>query len=101
MRLKNQIELLNSEGPILTAKRFGPAGKSPAKFEVVVEKSGAKWTLDMDNFMKFVNGQISLIENLSDKNSTKEWKYMDYSVDMKPPTSSLDLFLNHEEVSIP
>lgn len=98
MKLRDQIELLNSEGPILIAKRFGPVGKNPAKFEVIVEKSGAKWTLDKENFDKFVSGDIVLVENLSlDKTlTTKSWKYSDYSVHMKPSRSRLDIFINHE-----
>lgn len=100
MKLRDQIELLNSEGPILIAKRFGPVGKNPAKFEVIVQKSGATWTLDKENFDRFVSGDIVLVENLSlDKTmTTKSWKYSDYSVHMKPTRSRLSSFINHEPV---
>lgn len=98
MRQKDQIELLNSEGPILIAKRFGPAGKNPAKFEIVVKATGSRWTLDRENFVKFLDGELTLLENLMDRANTKAWRYSDYSIHMKPTRSRLASFINHEPV---
>lgn len=92
MKRRDTIELLNAEGPIMTLCKFGPVGKKAPKFVIEIKASGAKWTLTEKDVNRFLDGTLTLIENAMTPTVKKEWKYSDFSEDMKPSASRLEEF---------
>ena len=80
---ENSIELLNSEGPVLLAK------KKNNLFHIIDEHKNMVAILSEREIQSFVHGDITIPKN----NSNRHWKYSEYPGDMKPDLKKLDEFI--------
>ena len=79
---KNSIELLNSEGPILTAKKEGSE-------YIIYDTSGEDIAiLSESGIQEFVHGEMILIDT-----KNKSYKYAEFPGSMKPDLKKLDEFI--------
>lgn len=81
---ENSIELLNSEGPVLVAKK-----KTNGQFHIIDEKKNTVVILSEREIQSFIHGDITIPKN----NSNGYWKYAEYPGDMKPNLKKLDEFI--------
>jgi hypothetical protein len=79
---KEKIELLNSEGPILTLRK-------KVSYELHFHESGENVTLEYQKLKDFLSGKITIITE-GDKN----WNYNEFSDGMKPDQTKLREFMN-------
>jgi hypothetical protein len=82
-RKENSIELLNSEGPILVAK------KKNNLFHIIDEHKNTIAILYEREIQSFVHGDMMIHKN----EEKKYWKYSEYPGDMKPDLKKLDEFI--------
>lgn len=77
----DKIELLNSEGPILVAKKV-------LIYELEFKESKEKISLDEYTFDRFIKGDMII-----QTNDGKTWNYQSFSQGMKPSEEKLNEFL--------
>ena len=87
--MKNEsIELLNSEGPILVAK------KVDGDFHIVNQEGRTFCVLSVDEIVSFINGDMVICDY-----QEKCWKYTEFSKHMKPENNKLLEFIGRPSFS--
>ena len=84
--MKQTIELLNYEGPVLRANKR-EKGKNTV-FEIVDQWNIVIEEFDMAKFLRFIDGQISVKDSKG-----KEWMYTTASEEAKCPPDVLINFI--------
>lgn len=102
--MKNEIELLNSEGPILVASQVKMEEKC---FLLTDKKTGETQYVYEENFRKFLNGEIPIIFPVkSDKHRFDQnivavhYEYDKYPDSMKPSNRDLHDFVDAFIISL-
>jgi hypothetical protein len=85
---QKKIELLNSEGPILTASKMPTLESNEEAICLQFNQSKAFIMLTEEEFKEFLLGTISI-----DAGDTT-WNYTHFSEGMKPTPESLKQFIN-------
>ncbi len=85
---KKQIELLNSEGPILILIKEGSYPNGEPFFTLIFNKTKDKLSLNKIDVQHFIKGAMIL----EDKEG-KEWDYSTFSEGMKPGKQELENFI--------
>lgn len=84
---QKKIELLNSEGPILTATRI-PTLENNEAICLQFNQSKVFIMLTEEEFQEFLHGTISIDAG------DATWNYLHFSEGMKPTPESLNEFIN-------
>lgn len=82
------IELLNSEGPILVAKKIND------EFHLINQVGRTFCVLSSEEILCFINGEMVICDYQDNC-----WKYTEFSKDMKPETNKLLEFIGYSSIS--
>ena len=84
---KKQIELLNSEGPILTLIKEGNYPNGEPFFTLLFNQSKNKLQLNKIDVQHFIKGAMVL------EAEGKDWDYSTFPESMKPEKQNLENFI--------
>jgi protein associated with RNAse G/E len=82
-----KLELLNSEGPILTIYKFKDNGVFIYSRQFYKKP---KMLTSPEELIRFMSGEITFTDS-----DGKKWNYLEHSESMKPTQSKIDEFLNN------